>query len=149
MAGAEQQSLLQHCNRDTARRVFEPTHPQHQLPLGSFYLLQEVAVQFTHTPPIFPTLRIGIPARTWWVGQHPCMTHARCANPWKRKGESVVWVWRQPCLEQLLCAKILVCNGFINCSIQTYRTVTPLGAETHWERDLLSQVTLPETSDTI
>lgn len=67
----------------------------------------------------------------------------------KRTGESVVWVWRQSGLELMLPAKTFVCNGFTKCSIQTHRTVTPLRAETHWEKDLLSQVTLPETSDTV
>lgn len=42
----------------------------------------------SHTSPasVFPTLKTGIPARTWRVGQHPCVTHARCVNPWKKKG---------------------------------------------------------------
>lgn len=67
----------------------------------------------------------------------------------REKGESVAGVWRQAGLKQLFYAKILVCNGCINCSARAYVAVTPLGAETPWERDLLSQVTLPETSDTI
>lgn len=105
-----------------------------------------------HTPTptsVFPPLETGIPARTGWLGQHPCVTHARCVNPWNKKGESLVRVWRQSGLEQLLRARIFVCNGFTKCSIQIYRTVTPLRAETHWEKDWLSQVTLPETSDIV
>lgn len=41
---------------------------------------------FTTPATVFPTLKTGIPARTRRVGQHPCVTHARCVNPWKKKG---------------------------------------------------------------
>lgn len=144
-------SLLQPRIRDMLKGVFGQTHSRHQLPLGGFYLLQGVAVQIHTHPPLWPSLH--------WKQGYP-QDHDEWASirAWhmpgvlihgKRKGESVVWVWRQSGLEQLLRAKILLCNGFINCSVQTYWAVTPLGAETHWERDLLSQVTLPETSDTI
>lgn len=43
-------SLPQPSIMHTAKRVLRQTHPQHQLPLGGCYLLQEVAEQI-HTPP--------------------------------------------------------------------------------------------------
>lgn len=131
--------------RNTAKWSFGQTCPQDQLPPGGF------EVQELCTLPLQPSLH-------WKQGYLQEHDESASIHAWhmpgvlihgKRMGESGVWVWRQPGLEQLLCARIFVCHGFTKWSIQTPRTVTPLRAETHWEKDSLSQVTLPETSDTV
>lgn len=96
--------------RDTAKGVFGQTHPWHQLPLGG---------RSADSQPLPPS------SLRWKQGYLQGHDGSASIRAWhmpgvlihgKRKGESVVWVWRQSGLEQLLRAKILVCNGFIYCS---------------------------------